>query len=117
MSLADTIRTKLDGGLLPAEFAYKLWAGFGSGLRCDGCGALILPRHVEYEIVGAGLRVRLHIGCHGLWDAELRSRGVENRSDVSILEPVASTRMKEKQEISTLAPSAKRCSLADAGLH
>jgi hypothetical protein len=77
MSLADTIRAKLDGGLLPAAFADKVWAGFGSGLRCDGCEAPILPRHVEYEIVAEGLRVRLHIGCHGLWDAELRSRGVK----------------------------------------
>jgi hypothetical protein len=116
MSLADTIRTKLDGGLLPAEFADKLWAGFGSGLRCDGCEALILARHVEYEIVAEGLKVRLHIGCYGLWDAELRSRGVKNRSDVDILKPVASTRMPLETKRKPLAKVEGRSRMRLSGL-
>jgi hypothetical protein len=78
ISLADQIRDKLDAGLLSRVLPEKMWTGYGHGNLCSGCGQSIDPAQVEYE-VGNNWRsddvFRLHIGCVGVWLAELRLRG------------------------------------------
>jgi hypothetical protein len=75
-TLADTIRSKLDAGVLPREDHIKLWAGFGSGWPCVGCGRTILPAQVEHELEFAdGRMMKMHIACAGLYEAERRRRG------------------------------------------
>jgi len=75
-SIACRIRTKLDAGELPRRLPPKLWAGFGSGLTCDGCEEPILNAQVEYQVETDGDHShRLHMGCAALWQAELLRRG------------------------------------------
>ena len=72
-SLADLVRDKLDAGTLPRESPVKLWAGKGRGTACT---EPILKAQVEYEPQYDGRApIRLHVGCHGLWQAERRLRG------------------------------------------
>jgi hypothetical protein len=75
MGLADDIRLKIDRGELPAAKPFKLWGGFGHFEDCSACGDPIFPAQVRYEFKSDDDAVRLHIGCFGLWDAELRRRG------------------------------------------
>jgi len=75
-SLANRVRDKLDGGTLPHDSPVKLWAGQGRGQLCTVCELAILPSQVEYEPQYDGRPpIRLHTGCHGLWEAERRRRG------------------------------------------
>ena len=75
-SLAEIVRDKLDVSALPREEPVKLWAGNGRGEPCTVCEQPILRSQVEYEPQYAGRApIRLHIGCHGLWQAERRRRG------------------------------------------
>jgi hypothetical protein len=72
-----TIRVKLDAGALPLVRPPKMYARYGSGEKCDGCGDTLHPAQVEYEMAYKdGRAFRLHLGCAGLWEAELRRRGV-----------------------------------------
>jgi hypothetical protein len=76
MGLADEIRLKIDRGELPATQPPKLWGGFGHFEDCSACGDPIFPAQIRYEFkIDEDGVVRLHIGCFGLWDAELRRRG------------------------------------------
>jgi hypothetical protein len=69
-TLADTIRAKLAEGSLPTDEPVKTWAGYGSGQPCAACDAPILPAQVEYEPEMAdGATFKMHLGCHGLWNA------------------------------------------------
>jgi hypothetical protein len=80
ISLADQIRDKLDVDLLPRALPEKLWTGYGQGNPCDGCDQPIHPAQIEYEYVrDSGDVLRLHIGCLGMWLAELRRRGLVTR--------------------------------------
>ena len=75
-SLADLVRDKLDAGTLPHESPVKMWAGNGRGAPCTACDEPILRAQVEYEPQYDGRApIRLHVGCHGLWQAERRRRG------------------------------------------
>ena len=79
ISLADRIRDKIDTGVLPLVLPPKMWAGYGHDNPCDGCGEPIHPAQVEYEFRkhrGSDDLFRLHIGCLGMWLAELRRRGL-----------------------------------------
>jgi hypothetical protein len=77
ISLADQIRDKLDAGVLPRVVPEKMWTGYGHGNPCDGCGQPIHPAKIEYHLlVDSGDMFRLHIGCLGMWIAELRRRGL-----------------------------------------
>ena len=75
-SLADLVRDKLDAGTLPHESPVKMWAGRGSSQPCTACEQPILKAQVEYEPQYDGRApIRLHVDCHGLWQAERRLRG------------------------------------------
>jgi hypothetical protein len=78
MALADEIRVKIERGELPAARPPKLWGGFGHFEDCSACGDPIFPAQVRYEFESDEDVVRLHIGCFGLWDAELRRRGARS---------------------------------------
>ena len=75
--LGDLIRAKIRAGILPLERAEKLFAGYGEEEPCTACGAPILRGQVEWSIRKDDLVThRFHIGCHGLWEAELGKRGL-----------------------------------------
>jgi hypothetical protein len=79
VSLADQIRDKLDAGLLPSVPPEKMWSAYGHDNPCSGCGEPIQPAQVEYEFrmhADSDDVFRLHIGCVGMWLAELRRRGL-----------------------------------------
>jgi hypothetical protein len=75
--LADQIRDKLDAGVLPRVLPEKMWTAYGHDNPCDGCRQPIHPTQIEYHfLVDSGDVFRLHIGCLGMWLAELRRRGL-----------------------------------------
>jgi hypothetical protein len=77
ISLAEQIRDKLDAGMLPRVLPEKMWTGYGHGIPCNGCSLPIHPAQIEYHfLVDSGDVFRLHIGCLGMWIAELRRRGL-----------------------------------------
>jgi hypothetical protein len=56
-----------------------MYAGYGSWNICDGCGEIMHPAQVEYEVTYPDDRVyRLHFGCAGLWEAECREYGTRS---------------------------------------
>jgi len=74
-SLAMMVWKKVEAGTLPTEAPVKLWAGNGRGDPCTACEQPILKSQVEYEPAYDGRApIRLHIGCHGLWEGERRRR-------------------------------------------
>src|SRR5262245_51956142 len=76
ISLAQQIRDKLDAGLLPRVLPEKVFTRNGTGDPCAGCSQPIFPAQVEYEFETH----RLHAGCAGMWQAELRRRGLVPRT-------------------------------------
>ena len=69
--IAALIRAKLASGELQRAKPEKVWAGKGTGQSCWGCGALITPAKVEYEVdlaAGPTLTLRFHQGCLAVWD-------------------------------------------------
>jgi len=74
-TLARIIRSKLEDGTLPCEEPNRLRAGIGSGEPCTACERPIPPSQTEYEPqYNNRATIRLHLGCHGLWEAERRRR-------------------------------------------
>jgi hypothetical protein len=76
MSLVDDVRSKLDAGALPTTKPEQLWRRYGVGDPCSVCGKPILTAQVEYQfdIPDRGT-FRFHVGCLGMWEAELYRRG------------------------------------------
>jgi hypothetical protein len=76
VSLPGKILDKLQAGLLPDHLPEKMGSGFGGGHACDACDEPVLAAQTEYTYELRDARVlRLHIGCAGLWQAELLRRG------------------------------------------
>jgi hypothetical protein len=68
---------KLKAGALPDRLPEKMGSGFGGGHACDACDDPVLPAQTEYTYeLPNGRTLRLHVGCAGLWQAELMRRGV-----------------------------------------
>jgi hypothetical protein len=62
------IAERLKDGRLPREKSAQLWAGFGKGRACDGCGETIAASDVEHEHdLVSGAIVRFHAACSVLW--------------------------------------------------
>jgi hypothetical protein len=71
--LIESIRAKVDAGLLPRKAPAKVWGGRGTGASCAGCDRPIQPDQIEYEFVDRqGLR--MHRECALLWRNEPPSR-------------------------------------------
>ena len=77
MGIADRIRLKLDVRLLPHRRPEKLYGGHGHGQPCSACDEPIFPAQIQYEcdVLDHGT-FRFHVGCLGLWEAELWKRGL-----------------------------------------
>ena len=60
-------RSESDGLLRPL----RTWAGHGTGATCNGCGGLIQPSEIEYEIElpeGSDARtLHFHFACYRSW--------------------------------------------------
>jgi len=72
-ALAARIRQLIDEGRLPVIIANRIHAGYGSGLECHACGRPILRDQIEYD-VSEPTPLRLHMGCHVLWQTECVER-------------------------------------------
>lgn len=76
-ALRAAIRARLASGMLPPAAGSRTFAGAAEGITCDGCGARIVGRQVQYEVDfiegHSGMRVQtitLHRECHDIWIAE-----------------------------------------------
>jgi hypothetical protein len=68
LARAQRIAEQLNTGQLAAAASVKLWAGFGNGKDCDGCGEPIGPADVEHEHdLADGRALRLHAGRSVIW--------------------------------------------------
>jgi hypothetical protein len=47
----------------------KLWAGYGTGNRCDYCSRPITAADVEFEVELASGVFRFHRACQSLWES------------------------------------------------
>ena len=58
------------------EALRRIHGGYGSGSKCDACDQPIERNQVEYEVEDAerGKTLRLHLGCHVLWQVECVQR-------------------------------------------
>jgi hypothetical protein len=75
MGLADEIRLKIGRGELPSARPEKLYSRYGDGSTCSGCGDVVLAAQIRYMFEVGDAAYQFHIGCFGLWEAELRRRG------------------------------------------
>jgi len=70
--LRARIQDKIRSGKLPQHTLGKILGGFGGGHACDGCDEKIAGAQYEHEVpLPDGRHLRLHVGCSGLWQAEL----------------------------------------------
>jgi hypothetical protein len=76
VALRRLIRQRIDAGELPLMLSKTISVGFGSGLDCLGCRQPIEREHIEYHAFGVsyGTALRLHWGCHVLWQLECVER-------------------------------------------
>jgi len=74
MGLAAEIRLRIDLGMLPSARPEKMYSRYGDGSPCSACGAAVHPAQIQYMFEVSDTTYHFHIGCLGLWDAELRRR-------------------------------------------
>jgi hypothetical protein len=76
VALRAWIRARIDAGKFPLVLSRTISVGFGSGLECLGCRRPIEREHIEYHAFGVsyGTAIRLHWGCHVLWQLECIER-------------------------------------------
>lgn len=69
--LSGLIRRKVAAGLLPKDAPVKMWAGYGTGEKCDACDLRTTKEGIEYEVDMADRRTFLfHQPCFTLWHQE-----------------------------------------------
>ena len=75
-ALRAFIRHRIDEGRLPLILTKTISVGFGSGGECVACGKMITTEQIEYQAFGPhyGAALRLHWGCHVLWQLECVER-------------------------------------------
>ena len=71
-ALRASIGQRIDEGRLPLILTKTIGVGFGSGIECIACGQVIETEQIEYQAFGPnyGAALRLHWGCHVLWQLE-----------------------------------------------
>jgi hypothetical protein len=77
-ALRARISLLIDEGELPAIIAKTIHAGYGAGLQCRACGRSITPEQLEYNILLPKV-LRLHLGCHVLWQMQCVERARKQR--------------------------------------
>jgi len=76
MSLAENIRARVHQGVLPPGMPAKIQVLFGEGRACSACDHPILQAQTRYEFELSGFGTfSFHLGCFGLYTAQLRRRG------------------------------------------
>jgi len=82
-SLRVFIRQRIDDGRLPVMLSRTISVRTGSGLECLACGQAITREQIEYHAFGIryGTSVRVHWGCHVLWQLECVERSRRGRND------------------------------------
>ena len=76
MGVAENIRAKVHQGVLPPGMPYKIAVGFGDGRACSACDGPLLKARTQYEFELPGFGTfSFHLGCFGLYTAQLRRRG------------------------------------------
>jgi hypothetical protein len=68
------IHDKLASQVLPTQEPSTTWAGFGSGVPCDGCERSIRESEVEHELEfdtsrGGKRTLHFHVACVAIWRA------------------------------------------------
>ena len=77
MRLAQMVRSKLDGGVLPPHKPAKAIRTYGAGEPCSACDLPILPAQTKMELeVPDHEPVRLHFACWSFWLTALIRRGL-----------------------------------------
>jgi hypothetical protein len=75
-SLTDKVCSKLLTGALPRVDPTRVYAGYGRGEPCMACDAPVLTDQIVYEVeMPDGVKLPMHLGCHGLWVVERIRRG------------------------------------------
>ena len=75
---AAKVAERIADGRLPTVKTVKMWAGFGNGKTCDGCGDAVMFRDVEHEHdVEVGPTLRFHAACSVLWQRMVEQPGPE----------------------------------------
>jgi hypothetical protein len=64
---ACLIRAKMVTGQLPRRTTAKTYAGYGTGLLCDGCEQKITEPEIEHEVESNAGALRFHAKCLLLW--------------------------------------------------
>jgi hypothetical protein len=82
ITLAQLVRTKLDGGELPPEKPAKVVRTYGAGEPCSACDLPILPAQTKMEFETSSQEpVRLHFACWSFWLTALIRRGLATGSE------------------------------------
>jgi hypothetical protein len=67
----------VDVSLMPQREPLRTWAGHGTGVVCNGCGATIKAHEIEYEVElppGSDVpALNFHLACYRTWTGR-RSR-------------------------------------------
>ena len=77
------IRARLASGRLPHERRHRLFAGYGDGSLCDGCGCPIRTMDVLYELIFEGesqVTITLHRECVPAWRGDSREQERSRRA-------------------------------------
>jgi hypothetical protein len=83
------VLASITSGRLRLDPPKKMYAGYGDGRECTGCGEVIDTKQVEHEaIYENGQAYRLHLACAAVWDVERRRRQHEE----SLIEDARRTR-------------------------
>lgn len=63
---------RVQHGRLPHGEPLHLWTGHGHGAFCAGCGSVIDPTDLEFELEFADppRTMRMHARCYEIWHAE-----------------------------------------------
>jgi hypothetical protein len=64
------VRELIKNGRLPVSLVAQIDTGYGSGCVCAACDSPITSRQVQFEVDCLDHRLRLHIGCHVVWQIE-----------------------------------------------
>jgi hypothetical protein len=68
------VRERIEDGRLPVMLPKAISAGYGAGNLCLACDQPITLTQIEYEVDhdvnGSPIRLRLHLGCHVIWQIE-----------------------------------------------
>jgi hypothetical protein len=69
--ISTVIRAKILAGTLPKDAPVKVWAGYGTGKKCDTCELPTSTAGIEYEVDMADHRTFVfHEYCLTAWHQE-----------------------------------------------